>query len=113
MIRTLFEPLILTVILEAAVAYVLGVRDLKRQYLILLVNCITNPLLVCASLLAMHFMGVQSGTMITYVLFEPIVVIAEYLMYQKKMDAPMHPLIFSALLNMISICGGVLWRSLF
>jgi len=50
--------------------------------------------------------------MITYVLFEPIVVIAEYLMYQKKMDAPVHPLIFSALLNMISICGGVLWRSL-
>lgn len=111
--RMVLEPLLVTVILECAAAFCLGIRDSKRLYLIVIVNCITNPLLVLCSLFLMTLMGIQAGTVMTYAILEPLVIVAEYDLFRKKMNSGIHPLVLSLILNLVSIIGGIVWGALF
>lgn len=112
--KVIFEPLILTVILEAAAAYAIGIRDWKNQYLILLTNCITNPILVLFSLFVfVKFFGAVTGMWLTYLVLEPVVIYAEYGIYLSKMNTKLHPFAVSLILNLVSVIGGNLWRILF
>ena len=112
--KVIFEPLVLTVILEAIAAYGIGIRDRRNQYLILLTNCITNPLLVLTSLFVfVKFFGSETGMWLTYLVLEPVVIYAEYGIYLAKMETKLHPFTVSLILNLVSIIGGNLWRILF
>lgn len=113
MMRTLLEPLILTVILEAAGAFVIGIRERKNQYLILLTNCITNPIL---SLITVFFLykvfSFHTAQYVICLILEPLIVITEGMIYRSKMKTDRNPFVISFILNLTSILGGTLWRML-
>ena len=106
------EPLALTLLFEVIGAYILGIRKLHRLFLVFLVNCITNPLLVMCSLGLMNIFEPSAGLIITYIVLEPIVIYCEYRMYLEKLETDMNPLVLSVILNLCSIIGGNLWRIL-
>lgn len=110
--RYYLEPLILTVVTECAMAYLLGERKMKHLYLIVLINCITNPLLVFSSTVLMDLIDLQKGILLTYILLEPCVIFAECLMIRARIKTKIHPLALSLILNVTSVIGGILWRSL-
>lgn len=110
--RDYLEPLILTIGIECAMAILLGERQWKHLYLIVLINCITNPLLVFSSTVLMDLFDIQTGVLLTYILLEPCVVIVEYLMIRARIKTKIHPLALSLILNVTSVIGGILWRSL-
>ena len=103
------KPLLLTIVLELAGAIILfRIKSRKDLILVVLVNIITNPLLVYFSLLLMYYLGIGTGTILTYLLLEPIVVFSEYLLYKKYLTSRNDHLIVSLTLNLISIIGGIL-----
>ena len=106
------EPLVLTLLFELTGAYILGIRKLHRLFLVFLVNCITNPLLVMCSLGLMNIFEPDTGLIITYIVLEPIVIYCEYRMYLEKLETDLNPLVLSVILNLCSIIGGNLWRIL-
>ena len=112
-LKTYLEPLILTIILETAGAVLLGIRQKKDLFLVVLVNAVTNPLLVVTSLLLMYHMGIETGRIITYAVLEPVVIFTEYLFYRHYLEEEAAPLLLSVLLNLISITGGLLWQNIF
>ena len=109
--RTYLIPLFLTVILEESAAYLLGLRR-KDLLLILLVNIITNPVLVTLSLLLMYHIGVGKGQILTYLVLEPLVIFAEYRFFKAYLCSKRDPLRLSLLLNLVSITGGILWHAI-
>ena len=112
MILEVLECLILTLIFECGAAYIMGIKDRENQSLIFIVNCITNPLLVLSSYLLMNAIGVRNGMIVTYAVLEPIVVIGEYFLYREKLKTRYNLFGLSLVLNIISIIGGNLCRSL-
>jgi len=107
------EPLILTILFECTAAWLLKIQSKKDLILIILANIITNPLLVWFSLFLMYHVGVEIGMTITYCLLEPSVILIEYLIYSRYLETRINPLFLSALLNVISIFGGYLWKRIF
>ena len=101
------KPLLLTILFEGIAAYLSGIRTWKQQLLILLVNVITNPLLVYFSLLLMYHLGIEAGSILTYAFLEPLVILAEFLFYRRYLEHD-HPFKISLILNIVSIIGGLL-----
>lgn len=99
--------LILTVLLEAAFAFLCGVRSGYGQLVVLLANVITNPLLN-SILTVVSFYLSPSYYSIFLVLLEILVVAAEGLIYQ-KMELPVkwNPFVLSLLLNACSYFIGM------
>ena len=102
------KPLFLTLLFECAAAYLFGVRNRKDQLLVILVNIVTNPVLVLFCLLLMYYLNIGKAYLITYLILEPIVVYVEYRFYQKYLQTRKDPLLLSVLLNVISILGGII-----
>ncbi len=111
-IALFIKPLLLTIILEGIASYIMGLRSLKEQILVALVNIITNPLLVYVSLFLMYHKGIQTGTVLTYLVLEPLVIFAEYLIYRSCLKNR-NCFTLSLTLNFISIIGGLLWQMLY
>ena len=109
-LRLFIKPLFLTVLFECTAAYFYGIRNRKDQLLIVLVNVITNPVLVLFSLLLMYHLGIGKAYLITYLILEPIVVYVEYRFYHKHLLSKKDPLVLSVTLNVISIIGGIICR---
>lgn len=101
------KPLLLTILFELPAAFILGLRTKKELLLTVLVNIITNPLLVYLSLFLMYHLGIKTGTILTYALLEPLVVYSEYRIYQNHLSGR-NCLVLSLLLNLVSILGGLL-----
>ena len=110
---TVFEPLVLTLVIEIPAAWLSGIRGKKDLFLIFLVNCITNPLLVIFSLILMYNTGIRQGIILTYLVLEPVVIYAEYRLFRSFLEARRDPLRLSLLINLLSIFGGVLWQKIF
>lgn len=107
------KPLILTLLFEELGAVLLfGIRNKKDLLLIMLTNIITNPLLVYFSLMLMYYLGIDTGTILTYLVLEPIVVLVEYLIYKKYLAGRKDYLIVSFVLNLISITGGIVCQKI-
>ena len=106
-LMTYLKPLLLTILFEMAAAYVLGLRTKKELLLTVLVNIVTNPLLVYFSLILMYHLGIKTGTILTYVLLEPLVVYVEYRIYQNCISGR-NCMLLSLILNLVSILGGLL-----
>ena len=105
------KPLVLTILFEGTAAYILGLKSPKQQLLVMLVNVMTNPLLVCSSLFLIYHLGIAKGTVLTYAILEPVVVAAEYLVYRSCLEGR-NCFVLSLLLNAISVIGGILCQGI-
>ena len=107
------KPLILTILFEELGAILLlRIRDRKDLLLVLLTNIITNPLLVYFSLMLMYYLDIGTGRIITYLILEPLVVFAEYMIYKKYLISRNDYLTVSLVLNLFSIMGGILCQKI-
>ncbi|MBR2990387.1 MAG: hypothetical protein IKF51_02870 [Solobacterium sp.] len=106
------KPLILTIVLECASAWLLGLRNRRDQFLIILVNALTNPLLVLFSMILMYNIGNTYGRVLTFAVLEPVVVYAEYRLYRAYLSPGRRVFLLSLTLNLISVLGGLLWSYL-
>ncbi len=100
--------LLLTVIIETVIALLLKARHKTDIKNIIIINCITNPILNYVMLIVAYFV---SNRIIIYTVlfaFEMIVVYSEYKYYQKKLNYNnMNLLGFSAILNASSYFVGL------
>ena len=104
MIKALIFSLVMTWILELGFAWCMKIRDKDEMKLVLLVNFITNPVVVC--LYWMLYLSVDV-TLLTIIL-EVSAVFVEALYYHKFSKQIAHPLVFSVLINAFSYLTGVL-----
>ncbi len=105
--------LVLTIVIEAAAAYIIGLRSLQKQTVVLCVNLMTNPLLVSTGFCIMLFKG-RTAYLIFLAAAEAAVVLAEGLVYKKVLKEERSPFLLSLILNLFSFgLGELLNRLLF
>lgn len=104
MIEALIFSLVMTWILELGFAWCMHLRDKEELKLVLLVNFITNPIVV--SLYWMLYRTVHP-TLLTVIL-EVSAVLAEAFYYHRFSHQVKHPLLFSILINTFSYLTGIL-----
>lgn len=98
--------LVLTVLIEAAFAFLAGVRSKYGQLVVLLTNIITNPLLN-SILTVISFYLSPSYYYIFLIILEIIVVLTEGWIYKRKeLLTKWNPFIFSLFLNACSYFIG-------
>ena len=95
----MLTALLLTVLIEAALAFLLGVRTWYGQGIVLLVNMITNPLLN-AVLTVVSFYISPAAYYWFLVPLELLVVFTEGRIYKSMLQIKMNPYLLSFLLNL-------------
>lgn len=105
--------LLLTITVEIIFAYILRVRDKKDYVNIILVNIVTNPIVVSIPI----YINYQFGVIYYYislVILEVLAVITEGLIYKDFLSYKrLNPFILSIILNILSyIAGEIFWRCL-
>ena len=96
----------LTLLLELGLAFLLGIRKSKDLLLVFLVNAATNPPLVL--FLNLFFLSVSPPWYLILSL-ESCVVLAEWLLYRKRLEyVRIYPFLLSLLLNLVSYVGGLI-----
>lgn len=103
----LLRSLALTVGIEAAAAFVCGVRDRYGQAAVLLTNLVTNPLLNCILTVVSFYLSPAAYYPFLAV-SELLVVAAEGLIYKSVLRPNMNPFLLSLLLNACSYGLGTL-----
>ena len=101
----MLTALALTVVIEAAFAFVLGVRTGRGQLIVLLANVITNPLLN-AVLTVVSFYLSPAVYYWFLVPLEVVAVLAEGRIYQTTLRLKLNPYLLSFLLNAASFLFG-------
>ena len=107
----ILRPLVLTILLEGTAGYLLGLKSRREQTVLMLMNGITNPLLVLTGSLLMNLYGVRTGMILVYAVLEPLVIFVEGILLGKALDHP-QPFLLSLELNLVSILGGILCSKL-
>lgn len=98
--------LVLTILIETALAILLKVRYKKDLLNIILVNCLTNPLVVVSSLYFNLFYGI-SGRSISLIFLEISAVLVEGIIYMKFLRySKVNPLLLAVILNGASFLTG-------
>lgn len=104
----LIRCLLLTIIIELIIALILGVRNKKDIINIILVNVITNPIVVMSQTLLYIKFG-YNIEMIGIAILEVLVVLVEGLIYKKVLNyKKINPIILSLILNALSFLIGEL-----
>ncbi|MBQ1302373.1 MAG: hypothetical protein IIY29_03385 [Firmicutes bacterium] len=85
LIRVFILYYLVTAVTECALAYLLGLRSRRDQFLVLLVNLLTNPAVVYLSLLSAWFLA-PDGRFAVLVLLEAAAIAVETFIYTKKLD---------------------------
>ena len=99
-----FKALSLTILLELVAAIIVfRIKVIKDLLVVVLVNIITNPLLVYFSLMLMYYLSIETGKIITYLLLEPLVIICEYSLFKKFLNIKLNYLSLAIVLNIISV----------
>ena len=107
------RALLITVAVECAVAWLLGVRTLRDQKVVVLANILTNPILVSTEAAILLLAGRQA-LLYASVLLEILAISAEALVYRKRIHANTGPLILSLVCNLASVATGeILERFIF
>ena len=106
-VSNLLVCLALTVVLEAAAAFVCGVRTRFGQLVVLLANVVTNPVMNCALTVVSFYISPRAYYYFLVPL-EVIVVQAEGLIYKQVLRSKMNPFLLSFLLNACSYGLGTL-----
>ncbi len=100
-----------TILVEGAAAFLLGVRSLRRQATVLLCNVMTNPLVVSLNVLCTYFCG-RAGYWVSLALLEAGAFCAEALVYRRDPPCKRNPFALSAALNACSFLTGVVLNRL-
>ncbi len=95
---SMLTALALTIVLEAALAFLLGVRAWYGQGVVLLVNVITNPLLN-AILTVVSFYISPAAYFWFLVPLEILIVFAEGRLFKSTLTLRQNPYLFSLVLN--------------
>ena len=101
--------LCLTVVIETAVAFLLKVRNIYDIFLVVLVNCITNPILNLLMNVLVYFVSFKNPIVFpVLIVFEISVVFIEGMFFRKtKVDCgKINPFLFSLILNGSSFAVG-------
>ena len=106
LLSALAFSLILTLILEAGFFFLAGKRNKKDLLLVILVNIITNPLVVLLYWLAVSYTAWPAVVVIAPL--ELFAVLAEGYYYQKYGQDFKRPYLFSAAANMFSFGIGAI-----
>ena len=102
----MIKCLVCTIIIEVLVSLILGVRNKKDILNIVLVNIVTNPLVVSIPIFVMVKFGYNYRMMTLYIL-EILTVIVEGLIYWLVLNyKKINPFILSLLLNIASYFIG-------
>ena len=100
--------LLLTIVIELTIALILGIRKKLDIINIILVNILTNPLVVSLT----NLISINHGKTISYVflaIFEIIVVFVEGYIYKKYLSfKKINPFLLSFILNLSSYLIGLL-----
>lgn len=101
--------LTLTIIIELSLSFILRVKDKKDYLNIILVNMLTNPLLVSISTMIMYKHGLHLRN-ISVIIMEVMVVLIEGYIYKKYLKyEKINPFLVSLILNSGSyFIGGVI-----
>lgn len=104
--------LILTVLIECGLAFLFGIRKKSDMLPVLLINVVTNPIVVVSSALVNFYLGSQATTVFK-IIIEITVFLVEGLTYFKLLDfKKINPFLLSLLLNMASYFSGVIINSI-
>ena len=103
----LLRCLLCTVVIECAVAFILGLRKRDEQLTVALVNVVTNPLLVSICILVQLFFSRQVYWC-AYIGLELAVIVGEALLYRIVLRQKRDPFLLSAILNSASFFIGML-----
>lgn len=98
--------LALTLLLETGFFLLIGKRSRKDLLLVVLVNIITNPVVVLLYWLALLYTGLNS--LLVKVVLELFAIVAEGYYYQKYGQSFGRPYAFSAAANIVSFGSGTL-----
>ncbi len=94
-----------TVVIEGALAFLCGVRRPSEQLIVLLVNALTNPLLVSLGYLILFWFG-RTGYNIATAVMEASVVFVEGWIYKRFLTKQKRPFLLSLFLNIGSLLIG-------
>lgn len=108
MIKSLLVSLLLTIFVEEIIGFLLGIRGKYNFLVLILVNIITNPVIVyIANLLIL--LGRNAILIWLIPLLEVIVVIIEGLLFKKYLDyKKMNVYLLSFIMNLLSFCIGII-----
>lgn len=95
-----------TVVVEGALAFAWGVRKAADQLVVLLVNVLTNPLLVSLGYLILFRFG-KTGYDVATAVMEVSVVFVEGWVYKKCLTQQKRPFLLSLFLNAGSFLIGL------
>lgn len=107
LVGSMARSLLVTAVMEAAVAWGLGVRGRKGQTLVLLANLATNPPLVAACHIATIYGGYGMAIPLLYSM-ELLAWLVEGWIYKKKLPSCRHPFALSGIANGCSYGIGLL-----
>ena len=109
---TMLRCLALTVLVESAAAFCLGVRSVRGQVVVLLCNVLTNPLVVSLNVLCTWVFG-RVGYWCSLLCLEIAAFAAEAAVYRKNVPCSKNPFVLSAVLNGSSFLLGLVWNQFF
>lgn len=94
----IIRPLLITLLLEGAAAWIIGIRDGYSQRIIVLVNAITNPILNVTLLLLNLYLpyGYVRGMTLA---MEVVIFLVEGLLFLSFLKDRKHPFLLSLYLN--------------
>ena len=102
--------LVLTIVIEVVLALILGVRDKKDLLNIVLVNILTNPLVVIIPIFCNYEFGLL-GRNISLFILELLAFAIEGLIYLKVLNyKKINGLLLSLILNLASYFTGVIYN---
>ena len=101
----MIRALALTILIECAAGWMLGVRDRRGQGVIVLANLMTNPLVVSLGAAVQLFAGREYLAPVT-IAMEIIAVIAEGFVYSRHLTSKTDPYILSLACNLSSYLIG-------
>ena len=108
----MIKCLLCTIIIEVLLALILKVKNKKDILNIILVNCITNPIVVVVPILTYLYYGYQME-IITLIFLEILTVIVEGLIYKKVLNfKKINPYLLSVILNISSYTIGEILNKL-
>ena len=109
----MLRALAFTILIECAAAWLFGVRTKRDQTTVVLVNLLTNPLVVSLGAATSLWIGIKAVRPVTLVM-EALVVVIEGAVYKKTLVSERNPYVLSLICNLASfLIGEILNRYVF
>ena len=114
MLERLIVSLVMTLAIECAVSFAMGVRGEDSYESIILINCITNPIVVGLTSLILLWTQQTEIAYTVLAVLEIAVAGVEGAWFQYRLTGvKQNPYLFSICLNTASLAGGLLLNAIF